>query len=399
MTRPWPWVLIAIITATAALTGPVAAAPGSRTLSLKTSEVIATGTVIHLKGTGAKGLKRVAIERASPGGWRQVATAKVGRRGAFRARFRPRGRKHSVVLRARSGQRARPAAVSKRRRVRIRDVRLAAVGDINLGDGVASYVQAYGRRYPWRGVAEALRGADIAYGNLECAVSRRGSPEPKTFTFRGSPAALRTARRYAGLDVVDNANNHSGDFGHRAFFDTLRFVDRLGLVGVGGGKNLRRALRPRIVTKLGLRVAFVGFENILPASFWAGGRRPGVPFASAANVHKAVRAARRRADVVIAVFHWGIELAASPDTTQRALAHTAIAAGADAVIGAHPHVLQPIRRSGHHLVAYSLGNFIFTAASQATTSTGILNLRLSTRGVEGAKLRRATIVAAQPRLR
>ena len=276
---------------------------------------------------------------------------------------------------------------------------MSAVGDINLGDGVATYIQAYGRRYPWRDVAPVLRKADIAFGNLECAISRRGRPEPKTFTFRGSPASLRVARNYAGLDVVSNANNHSGDFGRRAFFDTLRFVDRFGLVGVGGGRNLSRALRPRVVSRLGLRVAFVGFENILPANFWAGAHRPGVPFATPSNVRRAVRAASRQAPVVVAAFHWGIERSPSPDSTQRSLARIAVDAGADAVIGSHPHVLQPIRRSEHRVIAYSLGNFVFAASSAGTTSTGILQLRLSRRGVESSKLRRARIVGVQPRLR
>ncbi|MGE5636028.1 MAG: CapA family protein [Nocardioidaceae bacterium] len=74
-------------------------------------------------------------------------------------------------------------------------------------------------------------------------------------------------------------------------------------------------------------------------------------------------------------------------------------AGATAVIGAHPHVLQPIRRRGRRLIAYSLGNFVFGASSSATTRTGILRLSLSTRGIEANRLIPARIVNAQPRLR
>jgi poly-gamma-glutamate capsule biosynthesis protein CapA/YwtB (metallophosphatase superfamily) len=92
-----------------------------------------------------------------------------------------------------------------------------------------------------------------------------------------------------------------------------------------------------------------------------------------------------------------VERASSEDARQRALAATALAAGADAVIGAHPHVLQPIRRRGRRLVAYSLGNFVFGASSPATARTGILRLRLSTRGVEGHRLAPAVIEATRPR--
>jgi poly-gamma-glutamate synthesis protein (capsule biosynthesis protein) len=307
-----------------------------------------------------------------------------------------------VVLRARTGARRRPAEVSPARRVRVRHVVLAAVGDINLGNGVRYLMRSRGRRYPWRSVAPVLRRADIAFGNLECAISRRGSPVQKLYTFRGGPAALRVAGRFAGLDVLNLANNHSGDFGRTAFLDTIRFVHRFGMRPVGAGRNLRRARRPTVVRRLGLRIAFVGFSTIYPASFWAGHNRPGVPFASPINVRVGVRAARRRADLVIATFHWGTEGSRLPDAIQRPLARVAMRAGATAVIGAHPHVLQPIRRRGERrrrLIAYSLGNFVFIAGSPATRNTGILHLSLSARGVERIRFRRATILAGRPILR
>ena len=111
-----------------------------------------------------------------------------------------------------------------------------------------------------------------------------------------------------------------------------------------------------------------------------------------------MRVARRRADVVIASLHWGIEYDPHPPTArQRALARTALRAGAAAVIGAHPHVLQPIARpGGHRVVVYSLGNFVFTPRNAWAARTGVLELRLSARGVERAHLRRARIVGVQP---
>ena len=104
------------------------------------------------------------------------------------------------------------------------------------------------------------------------------------------------------------------------------------------------------------------------------------------------------ADVIVATFHWGVERATIEDGRQRGFAAAALAAGADTVIGAHPHVLQPIRFSGRRPVAYSLGNFVFGAGSPGTTSTGILELKLSTRGVESTRFRRAVIEATRPRL-
>jgi poly-gamma-glutamate capsule biosynthesis protein CapA/YwtB (metallophosphatase superfamily) len=109
-----------------------------------------------------------------------------------------------------------------------------------------------------------------------------------------------------------------------------------------------------------------------------------------------VHAARRRADVVVATFHWGIEKSAFETAEQRLLAQTAAAAGAHLVIGAHPHVLQPVRREGAALVAYSLGNFVFGAGSPDTTSTGILVADLTADGVGAARWRAGRIVSTRP---
>jgi poly-gamma-glutamate synthesis protein (capsule biosynthesis protein) len=156
-----------------------------------------------------------------------------------------------------------------------------------------------------------------------------------------------------------------------------------------------------VIARLGLRVGFVGFSDIGPASFAAGAGRPGTSFASFAAIVSGVRAARRVSDLVVATFHWGVERAPAENERQRALARAALAAGATAVIAAHPHVLQPIRRAGpgrRQLVAYSLGNFVWAAGSVPTTRTGILRIRLSGRGVEGARLLPARIEGARPRL-
>ena len=140
------------------------------------------------------------------------------------------------------------------------------------------------------------------------------------------------------------ANNHAGDFGMAALLDTVRAVRDTGAVPVGAGHTLASAREPRVVTRLGLRVAFVGFSDIGPASFFAGPGSPGTSQATLPAVAAGVRAARRRADVVVATFHWGVERSTAENARQRAFARVAIGAGAGAVIGAHPHVLQPVRR-------------------------------------------------------
>ncbi|MGH2716225.1 MAG: CapA family protein, partial [Thermoleophilaceae bacterium] len=280
----------------------------------------------------------------------------------------------------------------------VRPLRLASVGDVNLGDAPGAAIAAQGPRYPWASAGRALRRADIAFANLESAISERGTPFPKQYNFRGTPAALEGLRRHAGIDVLNLANNHVGDFGPHALLDTLRGVERLGMRAVGAGPGLDRALRPQVVERLGLRVAFVGFSNILPVEFAAGPGRPGVAWATPEAVGRAVSAARQGADVVVATFHWGIEKAPYETAEQAELARVAADAGAQLVIGAHPHVLQPLRRTGAALVAYSLGNFVFGAQSTETAATGVLETDLTAEGVAAARWRPGEISGGRPML-
>jgi poly-gamma-glutamate capsule biosynthesis protein CapA/YwtB (metallophosphatase superfamily) len=309
-------------------------------------------------------------------------------------RYSPSREARRYLLRARVG-----AVTSEEIRVRSRDVTLAAAGDVNLGDGPGNVMAQRGRRWPWGGVASVLRRADIAAINLECAVSNRGSPVPKEYNFRGRPGSLRAVRRFAGVDVVSLANNHAGDYGTLALLDTMRHSRRAGLIPVGAGHTRAAAISERIITSFGLRVAFLGFSDIGPGSFFAGPGKPGTAAASEAAVRFAVRRAARRADVVVPIFHWGVERQTLENARQRALAGAALSAGAQVVIGAHPHVLQPIRRVGkRRVVAYSLGNFVWQSGSALTARTGVLKLRLSSRGVEGVRLLPAVIEGTRPRL-
>ena len=360
-------------------------------LELHAPAVRGTGVAIPLRGSGAAPNERVGIETRLHGRWRPLAAARADAGGRFRREVRPHRLRSRYRLRAVAA-----AAPSRPITVRARPVLLAAVGDINLGDGPGALIDVFGPRYPWTGTARMLRGADVAFGNLECAVSTRGSPVPKEFNFRGRPSSLKAVAGYAGFDALNLANNHTGDYGTQALLDTVNNVRRLGMQAVGAGGSLASAARPRVVTRLGLRIAFVGFSNILPAEFYAGPDKAGTQPATPELISQGVRKARRTADIVVATFHWGVERAPVEEGRQRAFAQTALAAGADAVIGAHPHVLQPIQAAGRTLVAYSLGNFVFGASSSATTSTGVLRLKLSARGVEGHRLVPAVIRAARP---
>jgi poly-gamma-glutamate synthesis protein (capsule biosynthesis protein) len=241
------------------------------------------------------------------------------------------------------------------------------VGDILLASGVAGAAADNGAERLFASVEQLLRGDDLTIGNLECAVATCGTPAAKQFTFRASPALLPGLRR-GGVDAVSLANNHALDYGRAALLETLDHLRRVGIQAAGAGPDMDHASRPAFLCAGRQTVALIAASRVLPTAEWGAGEdRPGIAGAYAPSrlLHE-IRAARPAADVVVAYLHWGREHAPLPQATQRALARQCIEAGADLVIGAHPHVLQGFEYYRGKLVAYSLGNFVFTDHGKAT---------------------------------
>ncbi|HYG56847.1 MAG TPA: CapA family protein, partial [Symbiobacteriaceae bacterium] len=272
-------------------------------------------------------------------------------------------------------------------------VTIAFVGDILLTDGVLA---GRGGDHPWARVAGQLKQADLAIGNLETAVSTRGTPVPnKQYTFRSAPGALAGAAR-AGIDVLSLANNHSGDYGPEALLDTIDHVKAAGIQPVGAGQDVNEAAKPVTLNVKGQTIAILAFTRVIPEADWvAGYQHPGLnPGWEPEPVLAAIRAARAQADAVIVLVHWGEEMKDRPRPTDIELADAMVKAGATVVAGHHPHVLQSIRHQGRSLVAYSLGNFIFTGSSSPLgRQSAILTVRLGRQGVTSARLTPLSIVA------
>ncbi len=166
------------------LAAPAGAQEPAR-LELGAPRLLATGLPIPLRGAGAVAGERVRIETRLKGRWRPFAAARASAAGRFRRTVRPRRVRGRYLLRAVVAG----GVPSKRVVVRSRPVLLAAVGDINLGDGPGALIDAFGPRYPWIATAGTLRRADVAFGNLECAISTRGVP------CRSSTTSAATRRR------------------------------------------------------------------------------------------------------------------------------------------------------------------------------------------------------------
>lgn len=236
-----------------------------------------------------------------------------------------------------------------------RQVTITFVGDTMLGRIPGEYI-AMGED-PFAGVADVLTRADLTVGNLECVMSTVGEAIPKWFNLRCDPAAVTVLARY--IDAVSVANNHSGDYGKEAFVDQLRVLTEGGVPYFGGGMNLAEAHQPLILERNGLKVALLGYNNVEFRSYEAGPDTPGLAWIELDQLAADVRAAREQADIVVVYPHWGYDYMPWHAEDQTEIARVAIDAGADLVVGHHPHVTQPVELYRDRLIAYSLGNFVF----------------------------------------
>lgn len=262
-------------------------------------------------------------------------------------------------------------------------ITVAAVGDMLFDGAPKRLIAASGGRAPFTAVASRLNGADITLGNLECPLSHRGhAVGNKQFTFQGDPRGVQ-GLTWAGFDVVSLANNHARDYGPTALRDTFKYLKAGGIAWAGAGVDRASAWRPAILLRNGARIAYLAFSEIGPESFAAGTDSPGTAFVgSMKKVIAAIKAAHKNADYVIVSFHWGIERTYTPTSRQVSDGRAAVRAGADMVLSEHPHVLQGVEFYRHAVIAYSLGNFVFSPGSDAGRDTMILHATMTPDGVQ-----------------
>ncbi|MCX6373911.1 MAG: CapA family protein [Actinobacteria bacterium] len=262
--------------------------------------------------------------------------------------------------------------------------RIVSGGDVMTDRVVKSYIASYGAAAVLRGIAPQLRKGDAAWVNLESPLSTLGSPTPgKDYTFEGPPSMAK-ALAAAGVTVVTLGNNHTVDYGQAALADTIKRLEKAGVQVVGAGLDDEDAWTAAIVkTSGGATIGFLAWTDVL----WPGYRatsKPGVAEGRTdiPRMKRSIRALAAEVDYVVVGYHWGLEYEHYPWGAQTSEAHAAIDAGADLVIGHHPHVLQGLETYKGRLIAYSLGDLVFDHYSIETGQTVLVDAVLTADGVK-----------------
>jgi poly-gamma-glutamate capsule biosynthesis protein CapA/YwtB (metallophosphatase superfamily) len=247
-----------------------------------------------------------------------------------------------------------------------------AVGDIMLSRDVDSKMKVHGYDYPWEKVREIIAGADISFGNLETAITPGRKVATNEMVFRADPENAQILAD-VGFDVLSLANNHSMNFGATGMEDTIKYLEEAGVQTSGAGKE-ELAYAPVYIDKNNIRFAFLSFQSpaFVPQSYKASADRLGVAFIDEKKMIASVTEAKQSADIVIVSMHAGVEYTALPNTRQVEFSRAAIDAGADMVIGHHPHVTQTMEKYKGKYIFYSLGNFVFDQMWSRETRRGLM---------------------------
>ena len=270
------------------------------------------------------------------------------------------------------------------------DITILFAGDIMLDRGIAFYIAQHNDwKWPFLLIADTLQKADLAFGNLESVISDKGENLGSIYSFRASPKTIE-GLVFAGFDVLSVANNHSMDYGIEAFADSVSRLKQAGIVPVGielfsaiAENNSKLEIRKIKGTKFG----FLAYTNLGSPLWRATQTTSGVAWVDEYTIEdfqNTIREAKEQSDVLTVSVHFGEEYQTKPSYMQKFIAESAVDAGADIVIGHHPHVVQliepegsseperPIEQYKNGWIAYSLGNFVFDQGFSSETMEGLL---------------------------
>jgi len=252
-----------------------------------------------------------------------------------------------------------------------REVRLIAFGDVNLGRTVGKTLLHGDTLHPFQKLIDTLAAYDVVFANLESSLSdQHGETENphSNYVFTGPPSGAWALRR-GGVTAVATANNHALDYGIGGLRETLANLDSAGIFHAGSGRTGREAYEPALFSVNGVKIALfacTGLMNIRPPKW-----DTLVAFSDTARLFPRIRAWRDSVDFVILSYHGGEEYTDRPTAGTIAFTRVAAKAGADLVLGHHPHVPHGIVREGRSVIVHSLGNCVFEQPSRFFTRHGL----------------------------
>ncbi len=269
---------------------------------------------------------------------------------------------------------------------------LVAGGDVIIARREHDYVARHGLEWPFISVKRYLESGDATLVNLETCVALGGHPQWKgernPCYFRARPEMLNILV-LAGIDIVNCANNHAGDYGEQAVIETAYWLDMAGLVHTGFGKDPKEALTPRLVKVGNTRVAIIGMDTTMP-SYCVSQKRPGtnhVPEGDLEIFEGRVKWlggwARRRCDLLILTIHWGRNWDRETSAIHRKMARIAFDAGVDLILGHSAHRLQGVEIVNGKMAIYDMGNLMIDGIYRPEGQLGgIFRLKISRKGVK-----------------
>lgn len=256
---------------------------------------------------------------------------------------------------------------------RAMEVSMIAVGDIMLSRNVAAKIKKFKDfNYPFASSSVFLHSADFAFGNLESPITPGPAVPTGSFTFHADPGA-EVALAAANFKILSLANNHLPNYGAAGIADTIKHLDETGIAHAGAGNNLATAGLPAFLEIKGIKFAFLAYNDsdVVPPGYGASEKRAGTALMDITKMPAAVISAKKQADFVIVSMHSGKEYTEDLSPSQTAFAHAAVDAGAELVLGHHPHVTQRVEKYNDKYIFYSLGNFIFDQMWSEETRRGV----------------------------
>lgn len=235
---------------------------------------------------------------------------------------------------------------------------IVATGDVIPARSVnAKMVSLNNFTFPFEKTASLLKNADAVFINLESPLIPNCKPTFEGMIFCGDQRGVE-GLVYAGVKVTSIANNHAGNYGIEGINSTVNLLKHNDIQVTGNSKSAILFIKDK-------KFGFLGYNDI-------GGKESGIVWASKDQIKEDIQKLKNQADFVIVTFHWGTEYTANPNERQKDLAHSAIDAGADLIIGNHPHWVQGIEQYKGKFVTYAHGNYVFDQMWSQETREGVI---------------------------